>query len=159
MPRILSPTATASMLAADTAEVWLCCLTFTHPDISPIRITNNNEAVLRVVGGHQPWPFEATLPDDTDAPNQNVTISIDNIDRAISRKLRTLRGERPQVTMEVVLASSPDTVERGPFDFSILSAEADIMTISLQVGLEEDFLNQGFPAQTYNPSNSAGMWP
>lgn len=159
MPYVLSPTATKSMLARETEEVWLACLTFTHPEIEDIKITNNNETILRVVGEYRPWPFEATLPDDTDEPNQNVAISIENIDREISRTIRRIQGERPKVRIEVVLASSPDTVERGPFDFSVLSAEGDVMTINLSVGQEEDFLNQGFPGQSYNPSNSQGLWP
>ncbi|OOW67089.1 hypothetical protein Xmar_07710 [Xanthomonas axonopodis pv. martyniicola] len=157
MPRILSASAAQSILAEDTAEVWLACLTITHAQLEPIRIVNNTETVIRLAGAYRPCSFEAQLPDDTEEADGNVTIEIDNVDRAVARQVRTLNGDPPRCLLEVILAGSPDTVELGPFDFSILQADADVMTLSLQLGHEEEFLNQGVPAQTYTPTNSAGL--
>jgi hypothetical protein len=30
--------------------------------------------------------------------------------------------------------------------------------LAVQIGYQEDFLNQGVPAQTYTPSNSPGLF-
>lgn len=159
MPRIFSPAATASILAQSTAKVWLVACRITHPDIAAIRIVNNSQPAERLDGTYLPWPFAAKLPDDTADANPNVRLVIDNIDRDILRTIRNLRGERPQIALEVILASSPNRVEMGPFAFAVLASDYDELQIELAMGYEEDFLNQAVPAQVYSPQNSPGLWP
>lgn len=158
MPRVLSAAAARSILAEDTAETWLCLLTITHPDLQTIRIVNNTEPVAWGSAVWQPYPFEASFPDDTDDATPNVSLRIDNVDRDITRKIKELQGQRPQVRLEAVLASQPSVVEMGPFSFSVLQVDFDIMELGVQIGYQEDFLNQGVPAQTYTPSNSPGLF-
>ena len=69
------------------------------------------------------------------------------------------RRQASSAVIEVFTAQTPDVVERGPFAFSVLGSELDVMTIRLSLGYEEDFLNQAVPAQSYTPSNSSGLWP
>jgi hypothetical protein len=158
MPRVLSPAATKAILARETEEVFLVLLTLEHPDISPtIRIVNNTEQIVRTDGTYLPYPFEAVLPDDTDGGRPQVTVRIDNCDRDVTRQLRALSGV-PKCTMRVILASSPEVTEMGPFAFSVLSAEYDALLINVVLGYEEDFLNQAVPAQTYTPTNSPGIF-
>jgi hypothetical protein len=85
-------------------------------------------------------------------------MSIDNIDTEILKAIRNLTGKRPSVRMEVVLASSPDTVEAGPFNFSILSINYNAASIQGTIGFEDDILNTAFPADTYTPTNSKGLF-
>ncbi|HID8537156.1 TPA: DUF1833 family protein [Stenotrophomonas maltophilia] len=158
MPRILSPAAARAVVAAETDELLLCLLTITHPDLQTIRIVNNTEPVARGSTVWQPYPFEASFPDDTDDATPNVSLRIDNVDRDITRQIKALQGPRPQVRLEAVLASQPGTVEMGPFNFTVLQVDFDIMELSVQIGYQEDFLNQGVPAQTYTPSNSPGLF-
>jgi len=158
MPRVLSSAAARSILAEDTAEVWLCLLTITHPDMEAIRIVNNTEAVTRGSVTFQPYSFEASMPDDTDDAAPNVALRIDNVDRDITRQIKSLQGPRPQVRLEVVLASQPSQVEMGPFNFTALQVDWDLMELGVQIGYQEDFLNQGVPGQTYTPSNSPGLF-
>lgn len=158
MPRILSPAAARAVVAAETDELLLCLLTITHPDMETIRIVNNTEPVARGSTVWQPYSFEASFPDDTDDATPNVSLRIDNVDRDITRKIKALQGPRPQVRLEAVLASQPGTVEMGPFNFTVLQVDFDIMELSVQIGYQEDFLNQGVPAQTYTPSNSPGLF-
>lgn len=157
MPRTLSATAAASALAAQTAEVWLACLTISGSGLPTFRIVTDNVPLERSVGTFQPYPFEADLPDDVERTAGTVDIRICNVDREVTRLLKEYTGI-PQARLEIVLASQPDIVEVGPFDFSVLAAEADEMTISLKLGHNEDLLNQRVPAQSYNPSNSPGLW-
>lgn len=157
MPRTLSPTAAASALAEQTAEVWLVCLTISGAGLDTMRVVNNNEAVVRAAGTFQPYPFEVELPEDSREWNGSVPLRIDNIDREVARLVRHYSGQ-PEVRLEVVLASQPDTVEMGPFDFTVLSAEIDVMALVLQLGYAEGFLNQSVPAQTFTPTNSPGLF-
>lgn len=158
MPRILSPAAAQSVLAANTSEVWVAALRITHPSMEPIRIVNDSIPMVRADGMYLPWAFEVSLPDDNQDANPNVTLTIDNVDLEIANKIRTLEGDPPKCTFEVLLVSQPDRVEVGPFDFSILDASIDMTTIEVKLGYEEDFLNQSVPAQIYSPANSPGLF-
>ena len=153
--RTLSPTAVTSALSDNTSEVWLCCVTIFAGSV--FRMVNNTEAVVRTVGTFTPYPFEITLPDDTESANPQVTITVDNIDREVTRQLRNYQGV-PTVTVEVVLASSPNTVEMGPMNFVLKNMEYNALTITGSLGYEEDILAQAVPHQTYNPSSSSGMF-
>lgn len=160
MPRTLSPAAAEAILSRETAVVFLSAMRVTHPALAePIRIVNNTESVQRADGEYVAWSFEAPLPDDTEqAISAHVDVTIDNVDRRVSRIVRSLTGERPQVAIEVFTADQPDVVERGPFEFSVLNVDTDVMTLRLSLGHEEDILNQGVPAQSTSPTNSPGMY-
>jgi len=157
MSRTLTSTAAQAILARETAEVFLVCLTISGPGLETLRAVNNTQPIVRSSGTYHPYPFEAVLPEDTDSASPQVQLRVDNCDLQVTRALREYQGI-PQCTLEVVLASNPDVVEVGPFEFSILAAEYDAIVITATLGYEEDFLNQAVPAQTYTPSNSPGMF-
>lgn len=157
MPRTLSAAAASAILARETAEVFLACLTIEGPGLETLRAVNNTEPVVRASGTFHPYPFEAAVPEDTDSANPQVQLRVDNVDRQVVRALRDYAGV-PRCTLEIILASSPDHVEVGPFRFSLLSVDYDAVVISGTLGYEEDFLNQAVPAQTYTPTNSPGLF-
>lgn len=156
MPRTLSATAAAAILARETAEVLLVCLTITTTDTT-LRAVNNTEELVRTGGTWHPYPFEIDLPEDTDSVGPQVQLRVCNVDRQVVRALKDYDGV-PTVTVEVVLASAPNTVEVGPLEFKLLSADWDALTITASLGYEEDFLNQAVPSQSYTPVNSAGLF-
>jgi hypothetical protein len=153
----MSLNAMRAMFAQETGEVFLVCLTITHPDITTQRLVNNTQPVVRAAGTYQPYPMQLKLPDERDDQLPQVDIVIDNVDRAVLEQIRTIKGV-PQVTMEVILASSPDTVEAGPFDFSLKTASYDVLAITGTLGYEDDILNQTVPATEYTPTNSPGLF-
>lgn len=159
MARVLSPTAAQSIIAQSTEEIWICALKISHPSMDTVRIVNDTEPMQRADGEYLPWSFECVLPDDDDSSNPTVTLTIDNVDREVSSKLRSITGEPPTCRFEVILASQPDEVEIGPFDFTVLEGASDLISLQLKLGYEEDFLNQAVPAQKYTPTNSSGLWP
>lgn len=153
----VSINAMRAMFAQETGEVFLVCLTITHPDITTLRLVNNAAAVARAAGTYQPYPMQLILPAQRDDQLPQVDIVIDNVDREVLRQIRTLTGV-PKVTMEVIMASSPDTVEAGPFDFALKQASYDVLAITGTLGYEDDILNQQVPAMTYTPTNSPGLF-
>lgn len=153
----VSINAMRAMFAQQTAEVFLVCLTITHPDITTLRLVNNTQPVVRAAGTYQPYPMQLILPAQRDDQLPQVDIVIDNVDREVLRQIRTVSGV-PKVTMEVILASSPDTVEAGPFDFSLKQAGYDVLAITGTLGYEDDILNQRVPAMEYTPTNSPGLF-
>lgn len=157
--RKVSSNALRAMLAQETEEVFLVCLTIAHPSLStPFLLVNDYNPLARSAGTFEPFAFDISLPNEQDDQLPQVTMTIDNIDNEILRAIRTLTGVRPKVTMELVLASSPDTVEAGPFKFTILSINYTDASIQGTIGFEDDFLNTAFPADTYTPTNSKGLF-
>lgn len=153
--RQLTPTQARAILAQETAEVFLPCLKIEAGET--FRIVNNTEPVTREDGEYQPYPFEPQFPDDSDEKGGSVSVRIDNVERDVTRLLRDASGV-PTAVLELVTASEPDKPILGPCEFSVLSAEADVMQITLQLGHEEDYNNQRVPAQNYSPTNSQGLY-
>ena len=161
MSRIVSAAALQAMLAQQSGQVFLTCLSIQPPSgttaFAPIYLVDDLNPLVRTDATYQPFPFKLHLPDDDDSKIPQVTITIDNIDRSITEAIRTVPG-LPIVEFFVVLASSPNTIEVGPFNFSLLSANYNALTITGTLGYEEDFLNQQVPGDLYTPTNSPALF-
>ncbi len=158
--RVVSPAALRAMLAQETAEVLLAAITISHASFeAPYMLVCDQVPLTRAAGVFEPFAFDLQLPNEQDDQVPQVTLTIDNVDSKILKAIRTLPpGARPTVLLEVVLASSPDTVECGPYEFSILAVDYDVGQIRGTLGFEDDLLNTTIPAQTYTPSNSPGLF-
>ena len=84
-------------------------------------------------------------------------MTVDNTDLEVNDKIKTLVGQ-PDVTFMVVLASSPDTVEAGPFMMKLSNAQATAESITGTLGQEGDIFSQLVPGQQYLPTNSPGLF-
>lgn len=156
--RQVSPAALQAMFAQQTAEVFIPCLVIDHPSFAaPIRLAYDTAALVRAAGTYLPFAFEVTLPDQRDDQLPQVKITIDNTDLSVAQAIRSISGQ-PTVTLDVVLASQPDTIEAGPFYFVLSDAQADANTITGTLAYEEDIFSQQVPGQTYLPTNSPGMY-
>lgn len=155
--RQLSPVAARATLARETAEVFLPCLVISGPGLETVRLVHNLTPIVRGGRTFQPYSFDAVPPEDTETASPTLELRIDNVDREVTRLIRDYAGV-PSCVIDWVLASDPDNVVYGPFSFAVLSAEYDELVISVNLGYEEDFLNQSVPAQSYNPINSAGLF-
>lgn len=155
--RELTPEAAQAILARETSEAFLALMQITGPGLDTIRVVNNLEAITRNGQVYQPWAFDAAPPEDSAQQSPTVTLTVDNIDRTVMDTLRSYNGV-PRCELVWVMASQPNQAVYGPFEFVIQSAGANEMTIDLQLGYEEDILNQGFPGQTYSVTNSPGLY-
>lgn len=158
MPRSLSSVARAAVFAQQTGEVFVLLLELEHPQFSEIvRVSSDN--LPTISGGYtfSPFPFEITLPDESEEAPPRVTLKIDNVDRRITQEIRRVYGDPVTVRLRVVLASSPDTIEAGPFEFSLREIEYDSRSIS-GVLMFEDLLNESFPADSFTPARFPGLF-
>lgn len=157
MSRSLSLAARQAVNAQETDEVFLLLLTLDHEDIAePIRVVNNTEDVVSRGDTYIAYPFEITLPDEDPESVARVTLRIDNVDREIVRSLRGISSPL-LVGLEVVMAASPDVVEAGPFNMTLVSAEYDALTVTGELAFE-DVLNEPFPGHAYVPSEYPGLF-
>lgn len=146
-----------AMLSDSTDEVFLACVTLDHASMTPIRVVNNTQNLTRAAGEFLAFPFEIELPADGEDAVVQVQLRIDNVDRQIVQALRAL-DSAPSVTLEVVLASSPDTVEGGPFEFALKSADYNAIVVTGTLGYEDELLNEPYPGDTFTPTNSPGLF-
>lgn len=156
--RQVSTTALQAMLAQDSAEVFVPLLRIEHPDLAePILLAYNTETVSRSDGDYLPYAFQINLPKQVEDETPQLSVTVDNTDLVINDKIRSLVG-KPSVTFMVVLASSPNTVEAGPFEMSLQQATADAQTITGTLGYEDDLFSQETPCGRYLPTNSPGLY-
>lgn len=108
--RTLSPAMTAAIAAESTDECPLMLVTIAHDDLdAPIRVVNNIENITSNGETFIGLPFAIELPDEGDRPGE-ARISVDNVNRAIAEAVRSI-STPPDVTIQVILASQPDTID------------------------------------------------
>ncbi|MFA7287329.1 MAG: DUF1833 family protein [Melioribacteraceae bacterium] len=168
MSRSTSATFRDAVYRPETGEVYVLLLTVNHDDLTtPIRVSTDNNDTFTVDsttvrgtisnGNNFIYlPMEITLPDDSDESISQAKISIDNIDRDILRSIRSLESP-PTVSIQVVLASSPNTYEAQFNNFVLRDVTADSLVISGTLSLS-NFLNEPFPGGTILPSNFPGIF-
>jgi hypothetical protein len=153
-----SAPAMAAMTAPETGEVFLPLLTITHSTLpQPIRVVRNLTDVVSRGNTYTAFPFQITWPQDREDQLPQVSLAIDNVDRTIGLALRSIRGRGPNVRLEVVLASSPDTLEGGPLDVVLKERDIDAATVGGVLGVE-DLLNEPFPADTFAPDKFPALY-
>jgi len=156
MPRTLSNAALASMNAQATGEVWLVLLTLSHPTLAtPIRLVNNNEDVVSRGSTFLAFPFEVELPgEDPDQPPKAM-LRIDNVDRRVVQTIRSITAP-PTVTLEVILASAPNTVEVSFTNMTLRNAQYDTSTVSGELTFDSIYTEP--VTLTMTPSRFPGMF-
>lgn len=157
MPRPLSSRALDALHAPETAEVFLLLLTVdgAFPD-APLRFVNNMEDITSRGALYLACPFELVLPEDFADRLATVSLRVDNVDRRMVQAVREL-GSPPAITLEVVLASAPDTLEAGPFAFTLRNVEYDPLVLTGALKFE-DILNERFPQHAVTPATVPGAF-
>lgn len=157
MSYALSNTGKASLFAASTAEVWLHLLTIEHDDLqSPVRLVDNTEAIVSRGNTYTPFGFRPQIPAEVDGALPKIEIQIDAVDQTIIAQLEELQTP-PTITLEVIMASSPDTVERGPWHFTIRSVNYNALTIRSELTYEA-LTAEPFPYRRFTPTEFPGLF-
>jgi len=155
----LSQGALQAVLASATEKVFLECLTFTHSEISPVRIVNDSIDLARSEGNFMHFPFKVSASTQTNDRPPAINITADAVDQRIITSIRPLAGQREKVGIkyEVVLADTPDIVEFGPVNFILDSMSTDSATqVTVRASFLKGALNDSFPHKQFAPSNAAG---
>lgn len=153
----LSTTGKASIFSPATGEVWLHLLTIDHDDLtSPIRLVDNNEAVVSRGETYLPFAFRPQIPAEVDGQLPKVELQIDAVDQTIIAQLEELQTP-PTITLEVIMAGTPDTVERGPWYFTIRSINYNALTIRSELTYEA-LTAEPFPYRRFSPLEFPGLF-
>lgn len=122
----------------------------------PIRMTDNSENVVSRGDTFLAYPFALELPSDESGNISQARLSIDNVARALVDEIRSL-AEPLVLTIEVVAASTPDTVEYSAADYTLKHVTYDALTISGTL-TQENFLSEPFPADIMSGATFPGQF-
>lgn len=130
MARELSPVFTAAINDETTDEVPLVLLTIDHPDLAePIRVVSDIENITSQGELYAGLPFEIEFPGESaDSPGE-ARLAVDNVDRTIIDTLREI-DTAPTITIAVVLASQPNTIEFSFDNMTLRDASYDVHRIT-----------------------------
>lgn len=132
-------------------------VTIAHPDMpEPIRVCSDAVDVFSGGNWYVHFPFELDLPRESEDAPPTVTLRVCNVDRQIVQAVRTYAGEIT-VTVNLVMASSPDLVEAGPFEFTMREATYDALVVEGTLAFQ-DVLNEPYPADSFTPSRTPGIF-
>jgi hypothetical protein len=167
MARTVSMTMRQAMNAEETGEVPIVLLTIDHPDLDEPNLISSDPTtrltidplVYGTVSRGENYlflPFSVVLPDDKDDSPPQARITIENIDRRLIPLLRST-SLPASVTMEVVLASSPDIVEILLPELDLVSADYDAETITITLA-QNALQTEPYPVDLITPSNFPGLF-
>lgn len=146
-----------AVVSQNTDQVFLFLLTLNHPELSaPIRVVNNTEDLVSNGHNYTAFPFNLVLPQDDGDTLPQVIITLSNVTLEFIDEIRSLTGAL-DVTLQVVLASSPNYVEMSIEGMKTYTINYDAQTIQA-VCQVEDVLNMSFPNELYLPSNFPGLF-
>jgi len=140
----------------ETDDVFLVLLTITHDDITPIRVVNNNENITSDSNLFVAYPFEITLPDSTGDGTPSAQLVIDNVSREIAESIRSI-STAPKVTISVIRAADPDTIEITFAPFTLRNVKWDMMKVSGDLSME-DIALEPFPIGQFSPAQFQGLF-
>lgn len=153
----VSETARRALYAPESEEVFLVLLTIDHDGLSqPIRVVNNLEQVNSRGQEFIAFPFSISLPDDKEESPPRARLAIDNVTREIGQAIRQIVGP-PRVTIEVVMASAPDTVEASFPNFLLRNVTYDAATVSGEL-MVEDLTREPVPSRRFTPGRFPGIF-
>lgn len=167
MSRTTSASFRSAAFSSETDEVVICLLTITHETLDqPIRLSSDptsriseNPLSYATVSRGETFlflPFEFTLPADQDDVPPRVSLNLANADRGLIALLRGISSPL-QIKVEVVLASSLDTVE---VDLPIMQlSEIDYDAQGLRANLVIDGMQtEPFPAGQFDRGRFPGLF-
>lgn len=146
-----------AVLEPNTDEVFLFLLTFNHPSFAePIRLVNNLDNITS--NGHEftAFPLDLALPMDDSDSLPSVQITVQNASLELVDEIRSIQSPM-SMKLELILASTPNTIEVSIENMRIASIQYDKQTIQMTCTVD-DLLNTAFPKEKYLPSNFPALF-
>jgi hypothetical protein len=165
----LSPAALQAMFGQSSGESLIVLLTITGAGIvTPIRLADiylqrlsetADEVIYGVMSRGQSYnflPFNLSLPTEEQQAAPRCTITLHDVTRQLIPAIRQLTGT-PTVLIELVLTSSPDTVEASFPQFLLGGISYDANTISGELTVDS-LAVEPFPAHSFTPAYFPGLF-
>jgi hypothetical protein len=166
MSRSLSAAAIEAAFAPQTGKVFLTLLDLEFPTspVTHLRVVNDHADIVHGGETYYAYPFEVVLPIDSETELPTAKVRLDNVshtmfDGGAKGFMWYFRNvtEPVEVTLDVVLADTPDTVEAGPYTFWLREIAYDVDTIEGTLAYETIW-DEPFPCRTMSPQFYPGLF-
>ena len=104
------------------------------------------------VAPDQPPAPELPPPPDVPAEMPQVDLIIDAVDRSLIIAVRSI-ATPPTVTINVIMASTPDVIEVGPLVYEGVAVDYNATEVRIRLEVER-ILSEPWPANLFTPSNA-----
>lgn len=161
--RAISDNGRRAIYGQQTNDAFIVLLTISHDSwTDDVRVSSDPTQILPIAGvrgtvsnGDEYLfaPFSVNLPAQDDSGVARANISVENVSRELMQRIRSSTSA-VGITIQVVLASDPDTAEMTASDFRLETVNYDAFTVSGDISVEY-FDLEPFPAQRIVPSK----WP
>lgn len=157
MSRTTSTPFKQAVFAGQTDAVFVVLLELSHDDWEDtLRISSDSEGTMHDGESYLFYPFGIVLPDDHEEHVSKARIVIENVSRDIIDEIRSVSSP-PTITMKVVLADSPDTIEAIFPDFMLTEVTYNQLQIEGDLSLET-YMDEPFPGDDFLPATFPGMF-
>ena len=157
MSRSVSAALNAAILEQSSDKVLLTLLEISHADLAAtIRLVNNHTQITHDEETYLPYFFTLALPKEDNGKLHSVNIIMDNVNRSIVTAMRSI-SSAATITIKVVLADSPDTVEIQLSDMILRNVTYDASVVSGELIFEER-INYQIPGLLFTPNNFPGIY-
>jgi len=153
----MTETAVRAMTAGETGEIFLVTSRVMVDGEEVFRIVNNTESVM--INGElwEAFPFTFVLPAEGGDGIKTASFEIDNIDRRIQQEVTMAAGKTVTAEFNIILASSPNVVERGPFKYVL--RDFRVTKHKVRAAMYDFYMDDlNIPALSYTPNNFPGLF-
>jgi hypothetical protein len=155
--RAFSPRAMRSIFSLESNDAFILLLTLDDPNSATMyRVALNNVDIVSRGNTYTACYFEITLPADNEDAPQGCQLIMDNVDLGLITVLRSIVAPI-RVTLEIVVAATPDVVEMTLTDLIMRNVTWDVSTVQGTL-ISDDPLNQKVPGDIYEPRTFAGIF-
>lgn len=155
MANELSTAAKIQLFAQESPDPFLTLITLSNETFTA-RLVNNSVDVVSRGFTYTAFPMKIRLPIDDGESTRDVAIDFDNASLDLITNLRSVSGNIG-VTIEMILASMPDTVQMSIEDLLISTITYDATKISARL-IMDSFLAIEMTSERYNPNNFPGLF-
>ena len=147
----------SAVFGQETDEAFLVLLKIDHADLSePIRVSSDGINTVSNGETFVAYPFELSLPSNPETGISQAQLTIDNVSQDIITSIRNIIAP-PSITIQVVLASDPDTIEVEFSGFELQNVQYDALVISGTLTIES-FMSEPYPGGSFLPSTFPGLF-
>lgn len=155
--RTLSNTLLAELYGQQSSDPFLTLLTLDHTSFtSTIYLVNNTVDVVSRSNTYLAFPMRVAPPADDGRSDRRVSIELDNVSLELIAEFRTIT-DPIDATVEMVLASDPDTVEIEIGELKVGNIAYDAQRITAELYLD-DFLSTELTSEKYTPTAYPGLF-
>jgi hypothetical protein len=125
--------------------------------VAAFRVVNNTENIVSGGITYEAFAFTFVLPSTSDTGIKSASFEIDNVDRRIQEEITKAVGKEVTAEFNIILASSPNSVERGPFKYIL--RDFRVTKQKVRATLYDFYLTDlNIPGLQYTPKTFPGLF-